>query len=488
MTNKDPVEISNELRGITYSGEITKDIAEFIASASYQDLPENVVRQAKTCFLDFLSVTLRGSETKSAQIIRKIISENSKADASRIQEEKSNNNLISAKGHNGKSTVIGWGKFNPLEATLANGVSAHSLDLDDGHRLAHLHPGACIIPAALALSEAHEKSGKDFITAMVVGYQVAIQLGIILNPQHRDKGFHSTGTCCTLGAAAAAAKILELDIEGILNAMGLAGTQAAGLLESDHSGSMGKHLHAGKAAQSGVLSALLAMEGFTGAHTIIEGKEGILEAMGGLETLDKNEIWKQNPEKYEILRVYFKKYPVCRHLHSSLDASLNIMSNNNINLQDIQDITVETYDIAASHDNYEPVTPEGIKQSLPVSIAIALKDGNLTVENISNIPLSNDISKTAVKVRIKSDNTLNNLYPQKRPSKVTIKCKDHLYTAQVDLAKGEPENPLSKDELLNKFSYLNPHVNIKCLKILNHLENKNLTYVIDELNTKFKKI
>src|SRR5690606_800882 len=118
--------------------------------------------------------------------------------------------------------IIGWNKTRPLDASLANGVSSHSLDLDDGHRLAQLHPGACIIPAALALSEANEKSGKDFITAIVVGYQVAIQLGMILNPQHRNKGFHTTGTCGTMGAAAAASKILDLDLEGILNSLGLA--------------------------------------------------------------------------------------------------------------------------------------------------------------------------------------------------------------------------------------------------------------------------
>ena len=444
---------------------ITRDLQLIIRT-----FPENVVNQAKLCFLDFLSVSVRGSQTKSAQILRSIIIEISKS---------------------GASTVIGGKKTYPINAALLNGVSAHSLDLDDGHRLAHLHPGACIIPAAMALSEAHEKSGKDFITSMVVGYQVAIKLGMILNPSHRERGFHSTGTCGTLGAAAAAAKIMNLDKNGILNALGIAGSQTAGLLESDHSGSMTKHLHAGKAAQSGVLSALLAKEGFTGAHTIIEGNEGILKAMSDANAFQYNDPLlpqsEENSEKFEILRVYFKKYPVCRHLHSSLDATINITKNNNLKPADIHDITIKTYEIAAFHDNCLPNTPEGIKQSLPISIAIAIKEGDLTVENIERIPLDNEITEIASKVSIELDNDLGNLYPQKRPSKVTIKCKDNIYTERVDLAKGEPENPFSKDELLNKFRELNRQVDSNCIKVLDDLEDKNLRDVMDILNNEFKK-
>jgi len=143
---------------------ITQYLAEFIDSTRYQDLPENVINQAKLCFLDFLGVSLRGSSGESSGIVR---------------------NIINAQGD---STVIGYDTSTPMDAALANGVSAHCLDLDDGHRLAQLHPGACVIPSALALAETEKRSGKEFITAMVVGYQVAIQLGMLLNPSHRHKG------------------------------------------------------------------------------------------------------------------------------------------------------------------------------------------------------------------------------------------------------------------------------------------------------------
>ena len=443
---------------------ITQYIAELIDSTSYQDLPENVTDQAKLCFLDFLGVSLRGSRGESAQIVRKIINAQ------------------------GDSTVIGGDKSTPMDAALANGVSAHCLDLDDGHRLAQLHPGACVIPAALALAESNKKSGKEFITAMVVGYQVAIQMGMLLNPGHRQKGFHSTGTCGTIGAVAAASKILDLDKEDILNALGLAGTQAAGLLESDHAGSMAKHLHAGKAAQIGVLSALLSKEGFNGAHTILEGKEGFLKAMGEVKEGNyplREMTTKPTPVEFEILRVYFKKYPVCRHLHSPLDAIFNIMKNNRIKIADITDVTVETYEIAALHDNYHPETTEGFRQSLPLSMAMAITKGNLDITNIENTNYDG-LSEIASKIRIKCNDDLDKLYPQKRPSKVTLKSKGQFYMERIDLPKGEPENPFTKGELLDKFITLNPKIDLNVLNVLEDLEDLGIDELMNSLNDAFK--
>ena len=443
---------------------ITRDLAEFIDSTHYHDLPEYVVDQAKLCFLDFLAVSLKGSLSESAKIIRNILS------------------------NKGDCTLIGGNTASSLDAALGNGVSAHCLDLDDGHRLAQLHPGACVIPAALALAESCKKSGKEFITALVVGYQVSIKMGMLLNPYHRQKGFHSTGTCGTLGAAAAAAKIMDLDEESILNALGLAGTQAAGLLESDHTGSMAKHLHAGKAAQSGVLSVLLANKGFTGAHSILEGKEGLFQAMGDLNQeslLKRHGSENSNPEEFEILRVYFKKYPVCRHLHSSLDATLNLMKNENIKASDIQDINIKTYEIAALHDNYHPKTVEGFRQSLPVSTAIAIINGNLDMEDLKNSNWDK-VAEITSKIRIQCDENLNKLYPQKRPSKVTIKCKNQFYTERINLAKGEPENPFTRKELITKFIILNPHVDVDILKTLDDLENRNMNQLMNTITHEFR--
>ena len=435
----------------------TNDLAQFITSTVYHKLPERVVEKAKLCFLDFLANTLRGSQTPSAQSVRAVI------------------------GNDDESTIIGGQRATALDASLANGVSAHSLDLDDGHRLAHLHPGACVIPAALALCEAYDKSGKDLINSIVVGYQIAIKLGMLINPEHRQCGFHSTGTCGTLGAASAACKIMDLDDEAVLNALGLAGTQAAGLLESNHSGSMAKHLNSGKAAQNGVLSALLAKDGFTGAHTIIEGNEGFISTMADPD-LANNQYPNIYPssEEYEILRVYFKNYPVCRHLHSSLDAVLNLMTENNLKSNKISGVTIETYKIAAEHHDYHPKTEEAIKQSLPVSTAIAIVRGGLKLEDLH---VDQSIAEITGKISIKCEKELNKLYPIKRPSKVTIKTKNQSYTKRINLPRGEPEKPYNKNDLISKFSDLNPHVELSVLDYLNHLDSlqiRDLMEVIRE--------
>jgi len=434
---------------------ITEKFADFIISVDYEKLPQKVVDQAKLCFLDFLGVTLRGSKTKSAQAINNIIKEGC------------------------ESEIIGHKKSNSLDSALANGISAHSLDLDDGHRFAHIHPGSCVIPAAMSICEAYNKNGKEFISSIVAGYEVAVSLGILVNPEHRNKGFHSTGTCGTFGAAAAACKALNLSYKDTMNAFGLAGTQASGLLESDHSGSMGKHLHAGKAAQSGVLSTLLAKEGFTGASTIIDGKEGFLSAMTNEDIKDKT----LKIGNFHILDVYFKRYPVCRHLHSTIDAALDILNENNIRANDIQKILVNTYEIAANHDNYDPKTKEAIRQSLPVSLGAAIQNGNLSLENLK---INTEIAEISSKIVIECDNNLDELYPYKRSSRVTIQAKDQSYSKQIDLPKGEPENQFTENELMDKFSELNPDVSTDILQVINNLENYNIKDLMIMLNNAFK--
>jgi 2-methylcitrate dehydratase PrpD len=438
----------------------TTTLTEFIISTDYNKIPEKVIEQSKLCFIDFLGVTLRGSETKSGKIAKTVVSESN------------------------QSTVIGHGKASALEASLTNGIFAHALDLDDGHRYAQVHPGACVIPAALSLSEFRNVSGKEFISSIIVGYQAAISLGMIVNPEHRNRGFHSTGTCGTIGAAAAASKVFDLNEDQIINALGLAGTQAAGLLESDHSGSMGKHLHAGKAAQSGVLSALLAEKGFTGAETILGGDEGFFKAMANINC----KKIKINMDVFRILEIYFKIYPVCRHLHSSIDAILHIINENNKNLEieEIQQITVNTYKIAAEHDNYHLSSIEALKQSLPGSLAIAVLNNELRLDNLNLNQDKKEIEEISKKIFIEYSEDFDALYPDKRPASVTINTKSRLYEKSVDLAYGEPENPLNKTDIIKKFHNLNPNVEIEVLDMIDDLESYNMNDFMMKFNNDIK--
>lgn len=468
---------------------ITKELANFIVSLKYEDIPDSAIEKAKLCFLDFLGVSIRGSQEKSSliafEVINPYFNSNSKF----------------------KSTIIGHGNGAALNAGFLNGISAHCLDLDDGHRLAQLHPGCAVIPAALALAEEKDKTGKEFLEAIVAGYEVAIVLGKAINPSHRSRGFHSTGTIGTFAAAAASSKILNLGLEETTNALGLSGTQAAGLLESDHAGTMGKHLHAGRAVQSGIISALFSQKGFTGAESIVEGKEGFFKALGGEEVFENSiKIANQiNSElgQFHIQNVYLKKYPVCRHLHSTIDSAVDILNEINISSidnQKIKKITVQTYKTAAEHDNYCSMTLESVRQSLPISLAIVLDEGELTLENIeefeNNLEFKNKILKIADKVEIQVDTKLNNLQPQKRPSRVIIEFEKglkringfnniNLYNntnanntvggnnlileKTTFLPKGEPENPFTKQEIFEKFYSLNPDFKSFNLNSIDHI-------------------
>jgi 2-methylcitrate dehydratase PrpD len=450
---------------------ITEKLAKIVVDADYEKLPEDVIYKAKQCFIDFLGVSLGGSRSSSGKIVRSLFS-------------------------SGKvSTVLGFGKASCTDAPFINGVFAHCLDLDDGHRFSQLHPGCSVIPAALALAEAHDKTGEDLITSIVVGYQISILMGMLVNPEHRNNGFHSTGTCGTFGAAAAASKVLDLEFEETVNALGLAGTQAAGLLESDHSGSMGKHLHAGKSAQTGVISAMLAEKGFTGAPSIIEGREGFMNAMvfpcvsPSLTNLDRRNFEVEMDKiiqdgRYHIMGIYFKIYPVCRHLHSSIDAMADIyykMKLDGIKVSDISSIKIKTYKIASKHNNYHPKTVEAIRQSLPFATAIYILKGNLN----NDFEINSEIISMASKVVIDEDETMTNLYPFKRPCDVTVSTKNKSYNSRIDLPKGEPENPLSQSYLINKFNFINPKIDPNILKSIDKLETYRMRNLMDILNRSF---
>lgn len=466
-----------------------ENISNFIYNASYDNISSDTMATLKAGFLDFFAVTRRGFKEESTQIVINSLKEIfSLQDFSPLQ-----------------SSVIGDSeiKLNILSASFINGISAHCLDLDDGHRLAQIHLGAVIFPTALAISESHDLSGKEFLEAVSVGYEVGIMLGQLVNPHHRNNGFHTTGTIGAFVAGAVACKLLKLDINQIINALGLCGTQAAGLLESDHSGSMGKSLHVSNAIYNGLISAFLAKNGFTGANTIIDGDEGFLNCF----VYDKHSLNKDdhslksmlaNVSKVKVQEIYFKKYPFCRHLHSSIDTALKLRVNLSEEYNHIENIVVKTYEIAAKHDNYEPENVGELRQSLPYAIAIALVFGELSVDTINKlikyglleketkVTIANDVKNLAKKIHIIEEDKFNQLYPQKRPSQIIIKLDEHfrggIFQNITSIPRGDYENPFEFKDLIDKFKQLNPDYDISKLVIMDELENHNISYVIKQLN------
>lgn len=465
-----------------------QNISKFISNYRYEQATVESVTTVKAAFLDFLGVTYRGVGEPASQIACNTINE--------IFHGNLNLNL--------KASVIGTNiKTGILNAGLINGISAHAMELDDGHRGAQIHLGSVIFPTALAIAEAYDLTGKEFLEGVIVGYEVGILLGQIVNPEHRNKGFHTTGTVGTFIAGAVASKLLKLDDGQVLNALGLCGTQAAGLLESDHGGSMGKPLHVGKAVYNGILSAYLARNGFTGSITIFEGNEGFLKTMvvdGEEYNIDDFSLENvlKDIGKVRVRDIYFKKYPFCRHLHSSIDTALKLKSSIGEEYDHIQNVAIKTYSVAADHNNYNPKNIEELRQSLPYAVAIALVVGEVSVDdvnqlieyglldNYSTVDKVNSIKNLVDHMVIVCDDKLNELYPDKRPSNVIIKLdstfRNGVFQNITFIPKGDFENPFQLRELVDKFKGLNPQYDIKNLMVIDSLEDYTMKYVVQKLN------
>lgn len=464
-----------------------QNISKFIFNYQYNQASIDTIKAAKSAFLDFFGVSYRGVGERSSQIAFNTINE----------LYSSNKNL--------NASVIGRknSKFNILNSAFLNGISAHCLELDDGHRGAHIHLGAIVFPTALAISEAYKLSGEEFLEGVIVGYELGILFGKLVNPNHRNHGFHSTGTIGTFVAGAVAAKLLKLDETQIINTLGLCGTQAAGLLESDHSPCMGKSLHVGKAVYNGLLSAFLAKHGFTGSESIIEGDEGFFNAMvynsSSLKREDHSfEESFKNLGEVRFRDIYFKKYPFCRHLHSSIDIAEKLRVSLCGEYKSIDNIIIKTYEIAAEHNNYNPKSVEELKQSLPYAVAIALVCGDIDLDKLnkivgygllddySDVDIVKDIKNLVKKIKIISDEELNLLYPNKRPSNIIIKLDESfrggVFQNITFIPKGDIENPFTLKELIDKFKSLNKDYDIGKLAIIDNVEQYTIDQVMDVLN------
>ena len=462
---------------------IINQLSEYLIHLRYEDIPKEAIEKAKLCFIDYLAVYLRGLESENAKIAIKTIYE------------------------------LYGNDFNSLNKGFINGIASHSLDLDDGHRWAQLHPGSVVFSTVLALISDRnldlDITSEELIEAVIGGYEIAIALGMLVNPDHRNQGFHSTGTIGTFAAGAVASKLLRLDKEKTEHCLGLCATQSSGLLEADHAGTMGKSLHVGNAVYNGILSAYLAKNGLTGGESLIDGKEGFIKAMASYlfdrhsDDSKLSQFIDMNLNKFHINNVYLKKYPFCRHIHSAIDSTLALkndlkdLNNFEIDCSDISSIDIETYKIASEHDNYDPKNEQDLKQSLPYAVAIALVLDDLSLDSIDELidkglfdEKSSDkdilkIREIVRKININNNEELNQMTPEKRPSKVRINFSDDSYEILEETTfypLGEVENPLEEEDVLNKFKLLNPKFNMNKLQIIKHMENYSIQEVFEELD------
>ncbi|MBI4965050.1 MAG: MmgE/PrpD family protein [Desulfomonile tiedjei] len=410
-------------------------LADFIRSMSFSGLGPQTVRMARFALLDWLGSVARGSQEEPARIALSVLID---------------------QGGRPQATILPSGeKTSALNAALCNGIASHIMELDDVHRSSIIHCGAAVIPAALAAAEMTSASGRKLIEALVAGYEVAIRIGEAVTPSHYYF-WHNTGTCGTFGACAAAGKLLGLNREQLIWALGSAGTQAAGLWEFLADGAMSKHLHPGKAAQNGLLSALLAAGGFTGATSILEGEKGFCRAMAPEFNLDRiTDSLGKAP--YKIEDNSFKIHSSCRHTHPAVDIALELASSHKMEPSDITGIEVRTYRTALDiTDTPEPQTVYAAKFNLPFCVALALSKKSCGLADFNDDNLRDpEILALSRRVKLVADDELTSAYPGKWAAvmEITTRSGDVL-RGRKDFPLGDPENPASDELLTEKFRWL----------------------------------
>jgi 2-methylcitrate dehydratase PrpD len=438
--------------------EITAQMAEFIQKARFSDIPQYVIGKAKELITDFLGVTTAGAAEPPSRIVQGLVKE---AEAAK------------------ESTVLG----TPLQSTttwaaFANGVAGHALDFDDASQPMYGHPTVAVLPAALALGEVRNVSGRALLEAYIVGVEVTVKLSYGMNPAHYKHGWHSTCTLGSIGAAAAAAKILGLEGERTRTALALAASQAGGLQQNF--GTMTKPFHAGRAAENGVLSAILAAKGWTGDQHILEAPLGFFHAFSGSGHCDPEKVVGQLGSPYDIERpgIILKKYPSCAFTHPAIDAALMIAGDPSFHPESVERVEGKIHQLADQIlIHRKPQTGLEAKFSLEGCLALALLDGHVGSDSFNDEKIRGSVLRDMMaRVERKVVPVDSTTTTQFGPASVRAFLKDgRALEKTVEKAKGNPENPMSLQEIHEKYRgccrpVLNQEAMEKSLSLLQKLE------------------
>ena len=420
---------------------VTEQLARYASELQFDDLSLEVVERTKLLLLDFLAVTVGGRY--KAETTRHFV------------------DTAEALGWRyGTATVLGLSAdFAPPAAALINGALAHSLEFDDTHAAASLHPSATVIPSVLAAAEMVAADGRDLITAIVAGYELSCRISKALVPsEHYARGFHPTATVGAFGAAAAAARIFGLTPEGVASALGIAGSQAAGSMQFMDNGAWNKRFHVGAAAQNGLIAATLARNGYLGASAAIEGEKGFLRAYA--PNPDPQLAIAGLGESFETMAIALKPYSGCRLVHAAIDATLQLRNQHAIVPSQIEDVAIGLSQLALDITGFpeeQKRRPRNIVESqfsMHMCAAIALHQGSLTWADYENLWQDPGILKLCDRIGVYHDPEVQADYPERLSGRVRITAAGVVHEAKIDIPSGEPERFQSADEIIEKFAGL----------------------------------
>jgi 2-methylcitrate dehydratase PrpD len=404
-------------------------LADFLAGVQYVDLPRAVILHVENSFLDWFGCALAGRGARPIRILEQF--------AATMGPPNGPSEILTSRKHT-----------SPYFAALLNGAASHIVEMDDVHNGAALHPGVVVFPAVFAVAQQLEASGRELITAAVVGYEATIRVGEFLGPAHY-KVFHTTGTAGTVGAAAGVGHLLGLNTQKMLHALGSAGTQAAGLWEFLTNAADSKPLHTAKAASDGLLSAYIARGGFTGAAHILEGRRGM--AAGMSHGADPARLTDGLGKRWKIMECSFKAYACCRHTHPSADALLGLMQRHHLKADDIAHITAHVHhgaiDVLGAVTN--PETVHQSKFSMGFVLGLIAHYGRAGIDEFDDHALSDPkvrafLNRVEMVLDPEIDSAPGNLWG----GRVEVETSDgRRLEGRIAFAKGDPENTLNRSEL-----------------------------------------
>jgi 2-methylcitrate dehydratase PrpD len=418
----------------------TEKIARFIVDTDYKDMPRDAVDKAKRTALDCLGAALAGVVEPVSQTITA---------------------CITRLGGPPQASVVGAGlKVSAPDAALANGAIAHALDYDDcGVKIGH--PSVLVLPAVLSLGEHLGVSGQDILTAYILGLEVEGKLALHADFKLMQSRLNHQSWYGSIGAVAACAKVLRLDVAKTRMALGIAANFACGLA-ANH-GSMAAAAGAGNACRNGVIAALMAREGFTANPNIIEAKNGFYDTLVGQDHYDAERMAESlgNPFYITSPGIGLKKYPSCYHTHRALDGVFHLLGEHRLSDKDIAEVDVGTSERAMRVLAFsEPETPYQAKYSMPHCIAAAVVDHQVTLDTFTSRKMEDrGIVEARKKVHLSFPDVpiwpgLADVGPDTEfvGNPVTIRTTDgQSYSSRVDIPRGDPALPLTDDELLAKF-------------------------------------
>ena len=403
----------------------TRVLAEFTANLKLDDVPAAVRERARIVLLDGIGCLLAGT---AARLSRDVA-------------------LTFGVVSNGETTILATGKnASARDAALANAIALYGVGLNDIHKPSGTHPGGCVIPAAIAMAEQQDASGAEMLTATIAGYEVNGRIGMAVKGSHRARGFHPTGTCGTFGAAAAAGRLAGADADGMLDILGIAGSQASGLYEFHHTGSTTMIYHAARAAQNGVEAVMMASAGLTGPETVLEGGQGFYAAMAG--EVDRGAITDGLGNLFMISGTSLRPQFGCNSTKSTSAALARFLRSGVAKADEIVGIQIAVHPLPArDNDIASPDSLLGARLSLQYNAALVLAHGDVVVRDLTEADLADpEVRRNLGMVSITADASLS-----RYACAITLTLRNGgQHICRDEGLHGDPIDPLSWEDVSAK--------------------------------------